>query len=807
MKSIALLRRKTLATAIAVAFAGGHAGTVLAQNAPVAEKDGATDRDGVTTVVVTAQGRKENVLKIPYNISAVRGTDLEDNNITSSVDMLREVAGASVVSRDARTSGVVSDVIIRGLNVTPAAEGDFQLSTTPTVSTYVNNTPIFADFILKDIERVEILRGPQGTLYGAGSLGGTVRYLMNEPDPSGFSGKVEASVSKTYNSGGENNSEDIVLNVPLGSNVAFRLSAGKEYDAGFIDYANVYVLDAKGNPVAPNGILNAAALTHSVPDANWSKIIYDRLSVLAKPTNDLKLELSYQRQSNNVGSGGDPTIGVNGNGVAYGAYQFGGTTLEPAGRDAYLTALEADYDLGFATLSSNTSHYHQEGWSLGDNAGLYANHGFLAADYYNYPRPNPVAYRTSGDSAFVEEVRLVSKTGHTFDYVLGAYYQNQNLNATDYDHINGFTQWAAAAFPAAADYYNGLAGNTDFQYSRAQNFRDRAIYGNLTWNVTPAVRITGGVRSFRDDFNNLTLMAPGLNPPYNVVTPLVVNQPDSRNLFMGNVSWDIAPKQMLYATVSQGYRRGGTNAVPTTGAFAETDALAWQSYKPDTDVNSEIGIKGANGDLRYNFSLYDIRWHDIQLDTQTPIWGWFAAQNGGTADSRGLEVELSGKFLQNWRYTVNYTYTDAKLTEDLYTPGTHLLEAPSGTQLPSVPRNSLSGSLAHVSMFDNGWYWTNRVNASYQSSVTNSILTVGSQLITNAQTFGGFALFNLSSTLAGENWSGTFFVKNLTNQLGVSGAFTNASFGANPGASFYGSDAKVMIAQPRTIGFSGRYNF
>ena len=121
MKSIVLLRRKTLATAIAVAFAGNHAGTALAQVAPAADQGAAGD--SVTTVVVTAQGRKENVLKIPYNISAVRGSDLEDNNITSQVDMLREVAGASVVSRDARTSGVVSDVIIRGLNVTPAAEG------------------------------------------------------------------------------------------------------------------------------------------------------------------------------------------------------------------------------------------------------------------------------------------------------------------------------------------------------------------------------------------------------------------------------------------------------------------------------------------------------------------------------------------------------------------------------------------------------------------------------------------------------------------------------------------------------------
>ena len=807
MRKMMSFKKNTLTSAIGVALISAYAGHACAQSSTATQPENqAKTDDGVQVVTVTAQGRTENVLKIPYNISVVKGKDLDDNNITSQTDMLREVAGASVVSHDARASGVVSDVTIRGLNVTPAAEGDFQLSTTPTVSVYVDNTPTFANFILKDINRVEVLRGPQGTLYGSGSLGGTVRYIMNDPDFDSFYGKVDSSVSKTYNSGGTNNSEDIVLNIPFSKNLAMRLSAGKEYDSGYIDYANVYVLDGKGTPVAPSGILSTQELTRSVPAANWSKIVYDRLSVLAEPTPELKLELSYQRQSNNVGSGGSPTIGLNGAGVPYGPYQFGGATLEPAGRDAYITALEADYDFGFATLSSNSSKYHQEGWSIGDNAGLYANHGFLQADYYSYPRPNPIAYRTSGDSALTEELRLVSKKGNTFDYVLGAYYQKQNLQASDFDNINGFSQWAAAEFPAAAAYFNAL-GNNDFQYQRWQTFYDRALYGNLTWNFEPTMRITGGVRSFRDDFSNTTLMAPGLQPPYNIPFPLQVDQPDSRSLFMGNFSWDLAPNQMFYTTISQGYRRGGTNAVPLTGNFAEVDAAAWQAYKPDTDVNTELGIKGASGDLRYNVSVFDIKWHDIQLDTQTPIWGWFAAQNGGTADSHGLELELSGKAGRDWRYALNYTYTDARLTQALYTPGTNLLEAPSGTQLPSVPHNNLSGSLSHVSTFDNGWNWTNRISASYQSSVTNTVMTVGSDVITNAATFGGFSLFNLSSSVSGENWNMTLFVKNLSNQLGTTGALTNASYGTNPAVNFNGSDGKAMITQPRTIGISGRYNF
>jgi outer membrane receptor protein involved in Fe transport len=159
-------------------------GAILAGASPqaMAQSDAAAER-GIEEIVVTATRRAQSLQDVPYNISAKSGADIAAANITDNADLMREIPGVSVVDRGYRNSGVINGIMIRGINVDGSALGDYALSTVPTVSTYVNDTPIYANFVLKDIDRVEVLRGPQGTLYGSGSLGGTVRYITNAPDP------------------------------------------------------------------------------------------------------------------------------------------------------------------------------------------------------------------------------------------------------------------------------------------------------------------------------------------------------------------------------------------------------------------------------------------------------------------------------------------------------------------------------------------------------------------------------------------------------------------------------------------------
>jgi outer membrane receptor protein involved in Fe transport len=801
LKSHVLFKQKTIASAIAVALVGyGYSAPALSQNV-VKKEDSGKDAGAVETVTVTAQGRRENILKVPYNISAIRGEDLEDKIITDQVEMLRGVAGASVVDRGTRNSGVISAVTIRGLNTNGSALGDFQTSAVPTVSTYVNGTPIFANFLIKDIERVEILRGPQGTLYGSGSLGGTVRYITRQPELKTFSAKVEGGISKTDGSSDWNKTADGVLNMPLGDKVAVRLAAGRVDNAGVIDYRSVYALDAKGAPVAPNGILNPAASYRSVKDADWVNIDYARLSVLAKPTSIFQALLTYQTQKDDVGGRRQPTRGNDGYGIAYGKYENGSVQLEPSDRKVNLTSLEMDLDVGFATLSSGTSHYDQSGKSLSENTGFYAKSGWLRDYYYNAPRPMAQADRRYGDKALVQEFRLVSKKGATVDYIVGAYYQNQDLDATQLSFLRGLKAWADAGGTSKGTAA-AIVNDNDFVFRRAQNFKERAYFGELTWNVNPTLRITGGLRNFKTDFNNDSILGSGVIAPDNTPIHTLLSQSDSGNLYKANVSWDLSPTQMLYATTSQGYRRGGANAVPLTGIFAESKA--WQTFKSDTNVNTELGIKGKQGDLRYNVSAFNIRWKDIQVDTATPNWGFYAAQNGGKASSRGLEFELSDRIGKAWRYSVSYSLVDAKLDDDVRRadrPAT--ITAKAGTLLPGTPKNTLSGSLDHTMAMAGGLSWTNRINAYYQSETENSILTSAKY----KQTWAGFSQWGLSSTVASDKWSATFYVKNLTNNEGVTGGFLEAHMGTDPTQNYFGNGSKVMISQPRTVGLSANFNF
>ncbi|HZW59493.1 MAG TPA: TonB-dependent receptor plug domain-containing protein, partial [Woeseiaceae bacterium] len=418
-------KRSYCKTPLAAAIGG-----ILAQAAPLASAQ-SLDNDAVLEeIVVTATRRETSVLDVPYNISAISGNTLEAAIVVDNVELMRNVAGASVVDRGYRNDGVINSIMIRGLNLDGSALGDYALNTVPTVSTYVNDTPIFANFLLKDIERVEVLRGPQGTLYGSGSLGGTVRYIMRAPDPEAFSGSFTGTVSQTADSDGTNYTGDLVLNAPLSDRAAVRLAAGTlQYD-GVVDYVNVYELDSNGIPVAPAGILDTAASFRRVDDADDVDIKYARAAVMFEPTDAMRFTLSYHMQTDDVGGRTQQTVGQNGNGVPYGEHEIGSIQLEPSSRDVDLASLEAEIDLGFATLTSSTSTYTHEGDSVSENTGFYAQLGWLQFYYYNYPRPMASAVRSYSDEAFVQEFRLVSNGEHTVDWVVGAFYRDQDLSST-----------------------------------------------------------------------------------------------------------------------------------------------------------------------------------------------------------------------------------------------------------------------------------------------------------------------------------------------------------------------------------------
>lgn len=766
-----------------------------------AQEEAAQDDGALQEIVVTAQRREQSVLDVPYNISAVSGASIEARQVADAPELMRSIPGVAVVDRGYRNSGVITGINIRGLNVDSSALGDYAVSTVPTVSSYVNDTPIYANFLLRDLERVEVLRGPQGTLYGSGSLGGTIRYITRAPQLNKFEGSVRLNGSQVEGSSGTGFSGDGMINIPMGETAALRLNVSRLDYPGLTDYPNVYVLDANGVPVVPD--LGAAdGQYRRVKDADDVDIWYGRAALRLQPSDAFGVTFSFVHQSDDIGGRRQETRGLDGFGREYGRYENGSIQLEPSSRDVDLGAIEATIDLGFATLTSSSSYYDHNGDSTSENTGFYAQAGFLGF-YYNYPRPMASAVRTYGDKAFVQELRLASKGENTFDYVVGAFYEDQKLKGTQDSFLRGFKTWwdsvYCGSFPACVA---AVTGDRDFAYDRRENYKDKAVFGELTWHATDALALTGGVRWFDYSSTNNTFMDLPLYASLSDPTTARFKSSDSKALFKGNVSWQFAERDMLFATVSEGYRRGGSNAVPTTGNFAESPL--WQVYQPDTVTNYELGIKGGRSRFQYSASLFTVDWDDVQLNYSTPVWGFFVVENGGKAKTQGVELELDAQLAPGWHASFGMSLVDAKLTEDMFTPvNTTTPIAFDGDRLPGTAETTFNLGLDYTTHFGSGTTWYTRIDGYSQSGTRNSI---GDDPRFNVP-IDGFQLWNLASTLNFGSWDATLFVKNIANEEGTTGRFTEAYMGTAPAVGYYGNGSKDFIALPRTVGVSVAYRF
>lgn len=759
--------------------------------------------EGVTLeeITVTATRREQSVVEVPYNISAVSGKSLERTLTVDNADLMRTVTSASVVDRGYRNQGVINGIIIRGLNVDSAALGDYAVGTVPTVSTYVNDTPIYASFLLRDLERVEVLRGPQGTLYGSGSLGGTVRYIMRAPELDGFSASVKGGVAQTEGSDGTSWTVDGMVNVPLGETLALRVNASRLDQAGIVDYPNVYVLDSSGVPVAPSGILSTDASYRRVKDTDTVEINYARASLLWDPGANFRALLAYQHQDDDVGGRRQQTVGEDGYGDSYRDYENGSIQLEPASRDADLASLEVDVDFGFATLTSSTSWYDHEGDSISENTGFYAQNGWLGTFYYNYPRPMASAVRSYSDEAVVQEFRLASNSGDSrLSWVAGVYYIDKDTGSTQQSYLRGYKAWWDAVDIYGPDSW--VTGDQDFDYAIDENYKETALFGEFTWKLTDTVAGTIGARWFDSEIKNKSYMALPLWAGLFPTSEASSKSSDSDVLFKGNLSWQFREGYLAYATISEGYRRGGSNAVPTEGYFAENPA--WLNYDADTVVNYEVGVKGETGRMQFSAAAFYIDWDDVQLNTATPFWGFFAVQNGGKARNMGIELEVTQQVTDQFRYSLGYSYVDAELTEDVYAPGNAVTPiALDGQRLPGVPENTVSLALDYDLELRNGWTWVNNLQFYYQSETENAV----NRSARFNQTLDSFSLVNATTGIDFGQWQARLFVRNLTNEEGTTGMFKEEYMGTSPAQNYYGNGSKVFLALPRTVGISLSVDF
>ena len=289
-------RRSRLTTASSVTAA---VFTALYGTPSGAAPDTAPTEDfGLQEVVVTASRRAVSAQDLPVSITAVTGAELDQAGIVDMAGLAHAMAGVNYTDKGPFGGVNGANLIIRGLNSETTAGLPAAASpVVPPVATYVDDTPLFVNLRLQDLDRVEILRGPQGTLYGSGSLGGTIRFVQNAPDPTAFDAKAEAGVSDTAHTHAPNEDVSGMLNLPVTDTFAVRMNAGWTYDAGFVNQPNLYALDSSGVPIAaqPGNLFSPPEIV-AKDGTNSYDYRSARVAALWKPSEVFHAQLSYYYQ-------------------------------------------------------------------------------------------------------------------------------------------------------------------------------------------------------------------------------------------------------------------------------------------------------------------------------------------------------------------------------------------------------------------------------------------------------------------------------------------------------------------------------
>lgn len=593
----------------------------------VAAEDGAPSE-----IIITAQKRRERLLDVPQSVSVVSGATLEKQHAQRLSDYLTKIPSANIVESQAGNSRIV----LRGINTGGVGA---------TVATYIDESPfgsatglangavLAPDLDPFDLERVEVLRGPQGTLYGANSLGGLVKYVTIAPDPRAFGAAAELGVEDVAH--GETGWwARAAGNVPLTNNAALRISGSYRNDPGYID-----------DPFLGS-------------DVNDGKTYGGRASLFVKPADNLRIRLSALLQ--NIRSNGTNTVDVDPVTLdsPLGRLRHKRLIEEPNDIDYRLYNGTIDYDFGPVALISTTSYATLDQTQVQDATGVY---GPLLTTILKTPLGAGVDQDMTQDR-FTQEVRLASTRNAVFQWTIGGFYTHeknrlaQNLfgiNATSGDRVSSLDGLILVELPS--------------------KYREYAGFANATWHISPKFDLTAGGR-YSENKQTVEQDSSGLLQP-----PSTFGSKSSDNVFTYSVAPTFKANEntRVYARVAKGYRPGGPNVVSPLAPAAVP-----REFGPDTTTNYEIGVKSQTSDHVLSFELtgFLIDWKDIQLLANVQNFG--VNTNGGSAKSKGVEFNVAVNPSRYLSFYANGSYVDAYLSKD----APSLVGGLKGDPLPYSPK-------------------------------------------------------------------------------------------------------------------------
>jgi len=700
----------------------------------------------LSEIIVTATRRSESIQNVPSSVTALTSNTLEEIKARDLNDFAGFVPGLSFASTGPSTNLLV----IRGITT------GSQLSSATGV--YLDDIPLGAstsngvgyqslNINAFDLNRIEVLNGPQGTLYGATSLGGTIRYIPNAPNLYSFGLNAGVEVSSTEH-GHINHAYTGMVNMPIADVAAIRIDGYQVYDSGYAKDP-IYGRDNQG----------------------WARSEGGRVALLLKPTDDLDITLRASTQhipseSADVGFR-DPKTHQ----PTYGTYDQAYPTFQPSNYSLTLYSAAINYDTPWAKFSSITGLQTNNGTSYTDNSLTYdAALGFLgaAADPWSL-------YVNTTTKKFTQEFRVASHENTTFQWLAGAFLSNEKTSEVVdlFDNAN----------PGGT-----ILGISPFTSFLPSTYREYAAYADGTIFFTKQLELGLGVRYSRQKQAYAEtvsgLLATGSAA---VLTPPVATSDQSVMTYLINPKFHITDDVMVYARAASGFRPGGPNFVLAPG-------LGNPTYDPDRLWSYELGEKATFLDKRatLNFDIYDILWKDIQVTVN--VGGVNQLENAGTARVTGAEMAFDYRILPALTLGGSAAYTNARLTSIPTVIGVTTL----GVRLPLSPRFNFAligtydidlagGYTGSVNVTDR---WIGERHAGFDTEISRPY-NLASYNITDLN-FTVRSPYHLEYGL---------FVRNVFDKAG--------EVSANIIPLQYNHDApvQVFLAQPRTVGLSINYKY
>jgi outer membrane receptor protein involved in Fe transport len=732
-----------------------------------AEQSPATSQTDPEVIVVTAQKRSQTLIDVPQSVSVVSGTTLEKQAATNFTDYLKNVPSLQLVQG---TPGQ-GRLVLRGVNTGGVAS---------TVAVYVDETPfgsstglangaiLAGDFDTFDIARIEVLRGPQGTIYGASSLGGLLKFVTNEPSTAGVEGKAQAGIE--FTDGGDASYRGAgMINIPLADTLAVRASGFYRKQGGYIDSIGTAGsrLDRNFNDFQSYG---------------------GRASLLWRPDPNLKVRLTAQMQ-NLFADGASSFVEAD---PATLKPLYGGLTQSeyvPSFSNVKYRVYNATvgYDLGFAELTSATSYGEQlqslrTDYTANLSAALAGPYSDLL-QFFGLPRislNNAYFDQATESRKWTQEVRLASNGGDFIEWLVGGYYTHEKaLIAQQLKLVEPGTM-------TPIDYPLELV-----KYNLRSRYEEFAGFANATLHLSPRFDIDFGGR-----YSHNRQRADQATESVLLGNSEIADLRSSDTVF----TYSVAPKikfgkrASLYARIAKGYRPGGPNVVPVGGGAPTT-------YEPDTVTSYELGFKGETADRIFSLeaSVYHIDWKNIQLFASVNGFGINA--NGKGADVDGAEIAATVRPEKGLVTSLNFTFTDAKLSGDT---DPLVVGAVKGDRLPFTPKYSVSANA------DYEWSLGGDVTASVGGSIRSLSSQSGSYDPVYLSIYGHFPkvrsyeVVDLRAGVSFGHYSIDAYAKNLTNAKGImaTDALTANGLFRNPNGAI-----GTGVIRPRTIGVSATVGF